>query len=67
VEVCIYNISTKRSSNYASFDKISKSGDGGHSGGILDTLTILNPSENVIMVEINSHLIMKVKEILKLN
>jgi hypothetical protein len=67
VEVCNYNISTKRSSNYASFDKITKSGDGGHNGGILDTLTILNPSENVIIVEINSHLIMKVKEILKLN
>jgi hypothetical protein len=26
------DISTKRSTNYAPFDKISKSGDGGHSG-----------------------------------
>jgi hypothetical protein len=31
-------IPTKRISNLAPFDKISKSGDGGHSGDILDTL-----------------------------
>jgi hypothetical protein len=62
VEISSNNTSTKRSSNYASFDKISKSGDGGHSGGILDTLSLLNPSENVMMLEINSHLIIKAKK-----
>ena len=67
MEISTYNTSSKRNSHLAPFDKISKSGGSGHSGGILDTLTILNPSENVMMLEINSHLIMKVKEILKLN
>jgi hypothetical protein len=41
VEICTYNIFTKRSSNLAPFDRISKSGDGGYSGGILDTLAYL--------------------------
>jgi hypothetical protein len=39
LEVSNYNTSTKRSSNPAPFDKISKSGDGGGSGGTLDILT----------------------------
>jgi hypothetical protein len=34
VEICLYNTSTKRSSNRAPFDKISKSGDGVGSGDI---------------------------------
>jgi hypothetical protein len=34
VEICLYNTSTKRSSNLAPFDKISKSGDGEGSGDI---------------------------------
>jgi len=34
VEIVLYNISTKRSSNLAPFYKISKSGDGGGSGDI---------------------------------
>ena len=38
MEVSVCNISTKISSNLAPFDKISKSGDGGCSGDILDTL-----------------------------
>jgi hypothetical protein len=38
VEVCIYNISTKTSSNQSPFDKISKSGDSGHGGDILHIL-----------------------------
>jgi hypothetical protein len=33
VEILLYNTSTKRSSNQAPFDKISKSGDSGSSGG----------------------------------
>jgi hypothetical protein len=36
VEILFVNTSTKGSSNLAPFDKISKSGDGGHSGDILD-------------------------------
>jgi hypothetical protein len=36
-----YNTSTKRSSNYAPFDKVSKSGDGGCSGGIFSTVGAL--------------------------
>jgi hypothetical protein len=39
-EILLFYTSTKRSSNYASFDKISKSGDSGRSGGILHTLAI---------------------------
>jgi hypothetical protein len=39
VEILLFYISIKRSSNLAPFDKISKSGDGGPSGDILDTLT----------------------------
>ncbi len=37
MEILTYNTSTKRGSNLAPFDKISKSGDGGGSGGSLDT------------------------------
>ena len=37
MEISTYNLSTKRSLNLAPFDKISKSGDGGGSGGSLDT------------------------------
>jgi hypothetical protein len=40
VEILFLDTSTKRSSNYAPFDKVSKSGDSGRSGGILDTLAI---------------------------
>jgi hypothetical protein len=35
-----FDTSTNRSSNLAPFDKMTKSGDGGHSGDVLDTLTI---------------------------
>ena len=35
MEILFYNISTKRSSNQAPFDKISKSGDGGGSSATL--------------------------------
>jgi hypothetical protein len=35
VEILYFDISTKRSPNQAPFDKISKSGDGGGSGGSL--------------------------------
>jgi hypothetical protein len=45
VEILVWNTSTKRISNLVPFIKISKSGGSGHSGGILDTLIILNPSE----------------------
>jgi hypothetical protein len=45
LEISVYDTSTKRGSNQAPFDKISKSGDSGHSGGILDTLTISNKSK----------------------
>ena len=38
MEVQVCNTSTNRGSNYTPFDKTSKSEDGGHSGGILDTL-----------------------------
>ena len=34
VEILFVNTSTKTSSNQPPFDKISKSGDGGYSGGI---------------------------------
>jgi hypothetical protein len=40
VEILIYNTSTKRSSNLAPFDKISKSGDGGGSGDIFSNVVI---------------------------
>jgi hypothetical protein len=36
VEIYTYDASTKRSLNIAPLDKISKSGDGGGSGGCLD-------------------------------
>ena len=39
VEIWTWNTSTKRRLVWAPFDKISKSGDGGRSGGISDTLT----------------------------
>jgi hypothetical protein len=38
VEILLCNTSTKTSSNYAPFDKISKSGDGGCSGGFFSTV-----------------------------
>jgi hypothetical protein len=44
VEILLHNTSTKRSPNQAPFNKISKSGDGGGSGGSftnLDNLTII--------------------------
>jgi len=68
VEMPLVDTSTYRSSNQAPFVKISKSGDGGRSGGTLHTLTTSIKSKQKIMIlEINSHLIMKAKEILKLN
>jgi hypothetical protein len=45
VEVCIYNISTRRSLNQAHFDKISKSGGSGGSGGSLHTLATYTEAE----------------------
>jgi hypothetical protein len=42
VEILLYNTSTKSSSNRAPFDKISKSEDGGGSGGSLDTKASLS-------------------------
>jgi hypothetical protein len=55
--------STKTSSNLALFVKINKSGDGGPSGDILDTLTtsIKSKRKKIMMSEINSHLVKKVK------
>jgi hypothetical protein len=38
VEIPIHNTSTERSLIWAPFDKISKSGDGGGSGGCLGTI-----------------------------
>jgi hypothetical protein len=40
VEISVYDTSTKRSPNIAPFNKISKSGAGGHGGDILHTLAI---------------------------
>jgi hypothetical protein len=40
VEIVLYNISTRRSSNQALFDKISNSGDGGGSGDIFSNVVV---------------------------
>ncbi|HKG89352.1 MAG TPA: hypothetical protein VKA95_13590 [Nitrososphaeraceae archaeon] len=48
VEISTYNTSTKRSLNQAPFSKISKSGDGGGSGGsyMLISLVLLPTAPN---------------------
>ncbi len=65
VEMPLVDTSTYRSSNQAPFVKISKSGDGGRSGGIFSTVEALLKStdEKYYDLKITHHLMMKAKEI----
>jgi hypothetical protein len=62
VDICTCNTSTKRSSNQAPFDKISKSGDGGGSGGTLDTLVIFTEVQAKHFDVNNKRLIMEARD-----